>query len=102
MGIGAGSNFETSDNQGATKAYEGTATTTVANVPASAGTAISQCLVRTFANNFEVSFDGGTTYLKLNKNDALTWDVKGEITQLKIRTSTGTASYRILLNTEAV
>lgn len=102
MGIAGGGNFEISDNRGATTAYEGTATTSVANVPSSAGNAISQCLIKSEGNNLQISFDDGTSFITLDKSEALTWDVKGEITQLQIKTSSGSVNYRILINTEDV
>ena len=93
-------NAKTLENQGATTAYLGTATTTFANIPASAGGVISGCMIKPTGNNFEVSFDGGTSYLPLARNSIFTWDIKGEITQIRIKTSTGSADYEILLNTE--
>jgi len=87
-------------NKGASTAYVGTATTSVASVPSVAGNAISQCLIRALDKNIEISLDGGTTFLMMEKNDALTWDVKGEITQIQIKTSVATGAYRMLINTE--
>jgi len=95
-------NAKTLENLGATTAYTGTATTTFANVPSSAGGVISGCLIKPLGNNFEVSFDGGTSYLPISRNSVFTWDVKGEITQLRVRTSSSTSDYEILLNTEPV
>ena len=95
-------NAKTLENQGATTAYTGTANTTPANVPASAGGVISGVLINPKGNNFEVSFDGGTSYIPIDRNNIFTWDVKGEITQLLVRTDSGTSDYHILLNTEPV
>lgn len=91
---------EIKDNAGATTAFSGTATTTPANVPSSAGAVISGAYIRSEDNNLEVSFDGGTSYFPLNRNESISWNVMGEITQLSLRTSSGSADYVILLNRE--
>lgn len=91
---------EISDNQGGTVAYSGTATTTFANVPSVAGNSISGCLIVADGGNLQASFDGGTTYHDFAEDEALSWDVKGEITQLRVKTSSGTCDYRIIINVE--
>lgn len=92
---------EIKDNEGSTVAYSGTATTTAANVPATAGNIISGALVEnTGSNDLEVSYDGGTTYYTLLKKQFVSWDIKGEITQLVVKTPTGTTTYQALINFE--
>ena len=102
MPIGSGNFIEVEDNAGESVAYTGTATTTLSNLPAVADKIISQAFIVADDKNLEVSFDGGNTYLPLNKRDSLTWDVKGQIQQIKVRTSSGTADFRALINFEDV
>lgn len=101
MAINNGNLVETSDNIGSTKAYQGTATTTPSAVPAVAGNVISQMgITNTGSVDIQVSFDGGTTYTNLLKKEFLSWDVKGEIQQLYVKTLTSTTTYDILINFE--
>lgn len=101
MGINNGSFSETSDNVGSTKAFQGTATTTPSNVPAVAGNKISQAGVsNTGSIDLQVSFDGGVTFTTLLKKEFLSWDIKGEPTQLIVKTPSGSTTYDILINFE--
>ena len=102
MPISSSSVIETEDNLGSTEAFSGTANTTPADVPGSPDKVISQALIAADDRDLQVSFDGGTTYFTFNKSEILTWDVKGKITSLKVKTPTGTAAYRIILNFEDV
>ena len=93
--------FETEDNAGSTQVFTGTATTTPSNVPAVAGNAISGVGIVARRGNLEVSFDGGLTFWPFEQTrESLTWDVKGRITQLVVRTSSGSVDYRIIINFE--
>lgn len=94
------SQMEIEDNSGRSQAFNGTASTTVANVPAVAGEAISQLLLYVDGKNVEVSFDSGTSFFLMPDNGVLSWDVKGGITQVQIRTSSGTTDYSMLINFE--
>ena len=49
-----------------------------------------------------MSYDNGTSYDPVDRNTVVVWDVKGNITQLRVRTTSGTSNYEILLNTEPV
>lgn len=101
MAIQAGSNFEISDNEGSTVVYSGTATTTPANVPSSAGAIISGIGVdNTGTLDLLVSMDGGTTYKTIGRGEFFAWDVKGDIKQLSVKTNTSTTTYEIVLNLE--
>lgn len=101
MSITNGNLVETSDNVGSTKAYQGTATTTPSTVPASPGNVISQAgITNTGSTDIQVSFDGGITYTNLLKKEFLSWDVKGQITQLYVKTTTSLTTYDILINFE--
>lgn len=91
---------EVSDNCGSTVAFDGTATTSVSLVPAVAGEAISQIYFNAIGRNLEVSFDNGTTFYAFDRKDRFTWDVKGEITQLQIRTSSGSSDWSAIINFE--
>lgn len=93
--------FEISDNQGSTVVESGTATTTPSNVPASAGTAIAGIGVDNTGNGtLEVSMDGGTTFKTVSRGDFFAWNILGEITQLVIKTPSGSTTYEIVLNRE--
>ena len=92
--------FESSDNQGSTEAFSGTATTTPANVPAVAGNKISGFLFTVDGNNVEISVDGGTTFWQVPKKATGYKDVKGEPTQLQIRTSSGNTDYSLWIDFE--
>lgn len=100
FGTGATGNTEVSDNRGSTVVYSGSATTTPAGVPSVAGAAISQALIEPSGNDFQVSFDGGTTYKSVKRNAVLTWDIKGSPTQLFVKTTSGTSAYEIMINFE--
>lgn len=92
--------FEQVDNAGRTENFSGTATTSPVNVPAVANEKISGYLVVAQDKNLQVSDDGGTTYFTFDDGDAMAWDVKGEITQIQVKTSSGTADYKIKINFE--
>lgn len=101
MAISAAGNFEVSDNDGSTIVYSATATTTPANVPASPIGVISGFLVdNTGANEMQVSMDGGTTFKTIAKREFLSWNVKGCITQLVVKTPSATTTYEIIINHE--
>lgn len=101
MSINNGNLVETSDNVGSTKAYQGTATTTASTVPGVADKVISQVgITNTGSSDLQVSFDNGSTYTTLIKKEFLAWDVKGEITQLYVKTPTSSSTYDILINFE--
>lgn len=100
-GLGAPGTVETKDNDGSTVAYSGTATTTVSNIPAIAGNVISGCeIVNRGSINLEISFDGGATYATLEKKESLSWDIKGNITQIKVKTLVDTTVYGCIINFE--
>lgn len=98
-GINAGRK-EVEDNEGSTVVYSGTANSTPANVPSSAGAVISGVGVdNTGSESMQVSFDGGTTYKTVNKKTFLSWNVKGRITQIQVKSTNGT-TYEAILNFE--
>lgn len=97
---GARGNTEISDNRGSSVVYSGTATTTPANVPSSPGEVISGMSISTGLNDILVSFDGGTTFFTVSRRGFFSHNVKGEITQLVVKTLTGTSDYEILINFE--
>lgn len=92
--------FESQDNTGSSVAYSGTATTTIANIPVSADKAISGFMFSFDGANVEISMDGGITYFEFPKNSYGYKDIKGEPTQLKIRTTSGSTGYNILIDFE--
>ena len=101
MAITSGNLVETSDNVGSTKAYQGNATSTPSQVPAIANNVISQAgITNTGSTDLQISFDNGVTYTNLLKKEFLSWDVKGKIKQLFVKTNTGSTSYDILINFE--
>jgi len=85
---------------GTTVSFTGTATTTPVNVPAAADKIITGAgiLRDSTGSTLEVSFDNGTTFFTLEKTDSITWDVKGDIKQLKFKTSSGSVAFRVLIN----
>lgn len=93
--------FEIQDNTGRTEAFSVSATTTVTNVPSTAGQKISGVMFTVEGSNAEISLDGGTSYFKLPKDASGFKDVKGEPTQLKVRTSAGSADIELLIDFEA-
>ena len=93
--------FETKDNDGRTQAYSGTATTSVASVPSSAGEKIAGASI--FNNgsvDLLVSFDGGTSFLALGRKSFFSKNIKGQPTQLQVKTNSGTSAYEIAINFE--
>lgn len=95
------SDHEVVDNEGSTKVESGTATTTPANVPSVAGAIISGFACdNTGANDMEISMDGGLTYKTVEKRAFFSWNVKGNITQLVVRTPSSTTTYEIVINYE--
>lgn len=93
---------EIKDNVGSTEGFSGTATTSVANIPSIAGNIISGFMFQVTGSNVQISADGGTTFFDLPKNATGFKDVKGEITQLQIKTSSGSAPYSLWVDFEDV
>lgn len=96
--------FETVDASGTTAHFNGTVTTSPANVPSSAGNVIAELLIHNTSTlptvNLLVSFDGGTTFKTIKPDGVLIWSPKGGLKQIRIKSSTGTASYEIIMNRE--
>lgn len=96
----AESEFEIKDNQGSSVPFNGTATTTPQNIPAVAGNVISGFVLSVDGQNVEVSTDGGSNYYAVPRNGSISWDVKGEITQIQVRTSSGSTGFSGIVNLE--
>lgn len=92
--------FEISDNAGRTEAFSVTATTTPQSVPAVAGEQISGFLFSIEGRDVEISTDGGTSYFPFPRDAQGAKDVKGEITQLSVRTSAGSATVNLWIDFE--
>lgn len=91
---------EIKDNEGSSVAYSGTATTTPADVPSSPGNIISGVSIFNGLNDIQVSFDGGSTYITIGRRAFFSHNVKGEITQFKIKTPSATSDWEALVNFE--
>jgi hypothetical protein len=103
IGVDENSKQEIQDNLGSSVVYSGTATTTPANVPSSAGNIISGFILRNSGtNDMQISMDGGTTYFTVDKRGNFSWNVKGEITQVQVKTAVSTTTYELLINFEDV
>lgn len=95
--------FEISDKAGQTFHHNGTATTSAVSIPASPAGVIDYVLIDNRGNNtIEVSFDSGGNWKKIDKLGVLTWLVKGNVNQIRIRSVSGTSAYEILMNREPV
>ena len=84
---------EISDICGSTEAFSGTATTIVQDIPSVAGNIISGFMFSVDGNNVQISADGGVTYFNVPRKATGYKQVKGEITQLKVRTSSGSTGF---------
>lgn len=62
------------------------------NVPTTGTTALSQTLIRCLSGNISASFDGGSTYITIKKDEVLTWEPT-PLTQYKLN---GTGTYETL------
>lgn len=92
--------FEISDNSGSTEAFSVTATTSVQSVPSTPGEIISGFMFSVNGNNVEISADGGVSFFKLPKDAVGAKDIKGEITQLQVRTSSGSTALELWIDFE--
>lgn len=88
------------DNTGSTESFSGTATTTFANVPASAGNKIDGAGVWNDSTtiDLQISFDAGTTFFDLPKKSFIGQNIQGNITQIQVKTPSSTADYRMIVN----
>lgn len=107
--------FETSDNFGATVVHGGlngiaysTIDTTGVNVPATAGGKIDSftITVRNIGTKqLLVSYDGGNSWQTFFRHQSRGVNVKGELAQLLVKSSTGTiddTKVEFVINTEPV
>ena len=85
-------------NEGGTENFSGTLNTTAIQIPSSADKIISGFLIVADGSNIEFSDDGGSTWFPLERRERISWDAKGLIKQISLRTSSGTADYRAKIN----
>lgn len=90
--------------EGFTDHFNGTASTTPANVPSTAGTNITRVAIESLATKksdvLSVSFDGGTTFKAIPFESILTWEPK-EITQIVLQANVASIGYEIIMNRQA-
>lgn len=96
--------FEIKDSVGETLQYSGSVNQTGVSIPAVAGNPIDHVSIRNaidqpFASRLEFSFDGGTNWSRLAVGEARDDELRGGITQIKIRAagSLTTCNYEIIL-----
>ena len=87
---------EIKDNKGTSTAFSGTATTGVTNLPTVAGNVISNATIYADKKDLQVSFDNGTTYFTFLGSGSLVKNVKGNITQIQVKTVVGSIDFEIL------
>jgi hypothetical protein len=101
--------FEISDMSGSTAHANGTATTTPVAVPVVADKIIGDVLIvctgeQDEDNRLQVSFDGNSVapFFEMCPGDQISWTPKGSVKQIYLLTTSGTASYKMLVNFEEV
>lgn len=98
------SQFEGADVSGTTSHINGTVGLTYVNIPASPGDKIVDLAIHnlsTGVNNLEVSFDGGTNFWTVLAGQKDGWSLKSKPTQFKLRGTTASVNYQVLLNRDA-
>lgn len=88
---------------GSTDHFNGTVGTSSVAIPASAGNVISEVLIRNPKSNsilkdLLVSFDGGTTFFTISRNDYLVWGPRDNLTQIYIKGNLASTDYEIIMN----
>lgn len=97
--------FEEKDVSGSTVHYNGTATTTPANIPISDNKVVSEVIIRNtgavLTTFLQVSFDNGTNYFDVLSKEVITWSPKGSQKHFVVRTNVLTTTYQAIVNYEA-
>jgi hypothetical protein len=96
----SGGEFEIRDNEGSSEVESGTATTTPTAYPTTPGNIISGVSLQVGLTDIQISFDGGTTYFNVERRGFFSHNVKGNITQVTLKTLSGTSDFELLLNLE--
>lgn len=97
--------FETKDDLGSTTQFASTVGTTPVQVPASAGTKISEILIRCETDNTPVtkrllwSLDN-VTYHALAPGEFIGWEPQGTILQIYLKGNTSGVAYEVVMNRE--
>jgi len=97
--------FEITDNVGTTNQYSGTVDQTGISLPTVAGDPIEEVGIRcaidqAFPSRLEFSYDGGTNWSRLAVGEAREDELRGSITQIKIRAAgtLTTCKYEVIMN----
>ncbi len=97
--------FEVTDQLGTTGMYAGTVDQTGISLPSVAGDPIDSVGIRNtidqpFASRLEYSYDNGTNWCRLAVGEARDQDLRGYVTQIKIRAagSLTTCKYEVIMN----
>ncbi len=97
--------FETQDRDGSTSHHNGTATSGAVGVPSVAAGFITEVLMtvpkQAGSAAVKISFDGGTNYIEVKELGHIVWPMKGDITQVFVKTDSGSFDYEIILNRES-
>jgi len=96
--------FEQIDASGTTTHINGTVGLTYINIPSVAGDKIIDVAIHnnsTGVNDLHVSFDGGTNFWTVLAGQKDAWTLKGNLTQFKIKGSTASVNFQILLNKDS-
>lgn len=97
--------FEITDQVGTSEIYSGSVNATGTNIPAVAGDPIDCFAIRCTpdqpqATRLQFSYDGGSNWITLRVSESAEWELRGYITQIKIRSAgtLATAMYEIMMN----
>lgn len=93
---------ETTDNAGSTTHFSGSLASNgdTVDVPSVAGNVISGVQIKAVNKDMEFSFDGGSSYSTLTRKAVQDWDVKGYITQIRLRATKNNTDWEVILNLE--
>jgi hypothetical protein len=100
--------FEIQDLDGQTIHYSGTVGTTAINIPTVVAKEISEFWIENPINNtpanetLSFSCDAGVTFTDLLVGESMVWTPKGRIRQLKIKGSTASVNYKMIVNYEDI
>lgn len=93
------------NNRGATFIYSGSVGTTAIDLPPSSGKQIKEMMISCTAeqsviNKLLFSIDNGTTFHEIKMGNFISWPIRGDIQQIKIKGSTASVNYQVFINRE--